>query len=220
MTLIFLGGGPPCTKKRSQFFFVVQFFFRAFSPKKSGVHKLHQKVVFWLKKCEKFRIQHPIFFFSKKFHPTNAAEKAVFTKKQFFPKETVIIFFLKIPNFAKNFMAKHTHTQKNKIGRFSSRFDHFFLIFFFNFIYFFFFFIFFYYYFLTFFYFFFILLYFYIFFFFYILSNLVFNRGQIESFSGGHLFPNRAKLASLVLEPLPQTQMPKIGSKKDQNGSK
>ena len=42
------------------------------------------------KKGENFRIRHPSFFFPQNFQPTNAAEKALFTQKQFFPKETVL----------------------------------------------------------------------------------------------------------------------------------
>ena len=41
-------------------------------------------VVFWLKKCEKFRIRHPIFCISKNFDRTNAVENALCTKQHFF----------------------------------------------------------------------------------------------------------------------------------------
>ena len=56
---------------------------RAFGPKIRGVPKSKKKVVFWHKKCEKFRIRHPIYFFSKNFQPTHAAEKALCTKRHF-----------------------------------------------------------------------------------------------------------------------------------------
>ena len=43
----------------------VHFFFSGLRPEKGGAQNLHPpKVVFWLKKCEKFRIRHPKIFIS------------------------------------------------------------------------------------------------------------------------------------------------------------
>ena len=80
-----IGGGPnlliffgakklvKCRKKKS-----------GLRPENKGGPKIEKKnVVFWHKKCEKFQTRHPIFFFSKKFQPTNAAEKALCTKRHF-----------------------------------------------------------------------------------------------------------------------------------------
>ena len=63
-------------------------FFRAFGPNIRGVQKLPKKVVFWLKKCEKFRIRHPKIFISKTFYRTNAVENALCTKQHFFNGKT------------------------------------------------------------------------------------------------------------------------------------
>ena len=60
------------------------FFFGPSARKSGGSKKLPQKVVFWLKKCENFRIWHPKNFISKIFHRTNAVENALCTKKYFF----------------------------------------------------------------------------------------------------------------------------------------
>ena len=114
-----MGGGiHHCTifskKKRSpKFFFVVQNIFSDFGPKKSGVQKLHQKVVFWLKKCEKNRIRYP------NFHRTNAVENALCTKKHFFQWKNGKFIFKKIekfPNFWK--FAKLIFGQKKTPPRF------------------------------------------------------------------------------------------------------
>ena len=80
-----MGGGPnliiifgvkilvKCRKKKS-----------GLRPANQGGPKIEKKVVFWHKKREKFRIRHPNFFFSKNFQLTNAAEKALGTKKTLF----------------------------------------------------------------------------------------------------------------------------------------
>ena len=78
----------------------VQFFFWAFGPKIRGVQKLPKKVVFWLKKCEKIRIRHPLFF-SQIFYRTNAVENALCTKKIFFNGKTETLFLKKIRKFLK-----------------------------------------------------------------------------------------------------------------------
>ena len=55
------------------------------------------------------------FFFSKNLHPANAAEKALFTKKQFFPKESA--FKKNISQILQKNFWPNTHTEKKeKIG--------------------------------------------------------------------------------------------------------
>ena len=101
-------GYPPCTiffskKKSSHFFFVVQILFSGLRPEKKWGPKLRQKVVFWLKKCEKFRIQHPFFCRKKNYH-TNETEKTLCTERHFsiekvFLKNIYRKKFPKIPKF-------------------------------------------------------------------------------------------------------------------------
>ena len=89
---------------------------RAFGPKTMRVQKLEKKVVFWLEKCEKFESGIQFFFPSKNFQPTNAAEKALFTKKLFFSQKTGLT-------------KKNTEKVKNILFRFFNFFIFFFLIF-------------------------------------------------------------------------------------------
>ena len=79
-------------------------YFRAFGPKIRGVQKLPQKVVFWLKKCENFRIRHPVCFFSKSFHPTNATEKELCAKRHFFNRNST---------WKKKYIAKKSQNFRN-----------------------------------------------------------------------------------------------------------
>ena len=64
---------------------------RASGPKiqpGEGVQKLKQ-VVFWHKKCEKFRTRHPIFFI-KNFSTHQCCRKGTFALKDTFPMETIV----------------------------------------------------------------------------------------------------------------------------------
>ena len=70
-------------------------------PENKGGPKIEKKVGFWHKKCENFQIWNPIFFFSKKFQPTNAAEKALCTKRHFSNGNHSKKYISKIPKISK-----------------------------------------------------------------------------------------------------------------------
>ena len=78
-------GGGPCLKKISGAKNLVKCRKKksGLRPENKGGPKIEKKVVFWHTKCEKFRIRHPNIFFSKNIQPTNAAEKALCTKRHF-----------------------------------------------------------------------------------------------------------------------------------------
>ena len=87
---------------------------RASGPKIRGVQKSKKKVVFWHKKCEKFRIRHP-----KNFQPANAAEKSLCTKRHFsngnHGKKTKPQKIPKFPKFCKVIFQKK---KKNRIKKY------------------------------------------------------------------------------------------------------
>ena len=88
--------------------------FRAFGPKTTRVQKLGKNVVFWLKKCENFRIRHPIIFFLKKFSSHQCGRKSTFHQKAVFSKgNSVLKKNKKTPKSCKKFSGQ-THTQKKK----------------------------------------------------------------------------------------------------------
>ena len=99
---------------------------RASGPKIRGVQKLEKRVVFWHKKYHKFRIRHPIIFFSNFFQPINAAEKALCTKIHFSNGNHSIKKNAKIPKiskillsyFLKKKIEKKIGKNKKKIGNF------------------------------------------------------------------------------------------------------
>ena len=86
---------------------------RAFGPKIRVVQKSEKGLFCGMKKCEKFRIRNPNKILSKNFHPTNAAEKALCTKRHFFTRNRAKKSrkkSQKFQNFAKLFF-------ENKIGK-------------------------------------------------------------------------------------------------------
>ena len=66
---------------------------------------MSKKVVFWLKKCEKFRVQQPKKFFSKIFLPTKAREKTIYTKKHLFKESKPKDKFSKILKNSQNLLS-------------------------------------------------------------------------------------------------------------------
>ena len=65
-----MGGGTlPENFFRCKKFSEMPIFFSGPRPENKGGPKIEKKVVFWHKKCEKFRTRHPFFFSQKFFNP-------------------------------------------------------------------------------------------------------------------------------------------------------